>query len=161
MLSNAAHFKADQRKQLVGPKEHTVEMPQCAPHLQLPASHPRHIVEKMQRHKSHEGDTLLELMANAYNLKLVHVEFIPGIVMTLNRLDKADGFGWTVSSHTAFCAVNTNTRNSFCHYPFPACTWLPPACRCAVLTACSTVSLCFTDRTPLLKTWICNLCLLA
>jgi hypothetical protein len=77
-----------------------------------------HVLQEMVHHESHEGDAILELVANRDNLMLDHVKVITWIVVPLKGLDEADRFSKTI--HTAFSAVNAaNAWNSFLHYISP------------------------------------------
>ncbi len=119
MCAHAVHSEGNQCEILVVPIECTVEM---ALRLETAIVGTCHVVQEVRRRESHKGDTMLELVPNAdhlmlVHLMLIHVKFIIGIVVPRNKLLEADGFGLTV--HTAFDAVNANTRNSILHYLLP------------------------------------------
>ncbi len=43
--------------------------------------------------ESHEGDAILELVADLNNLMLIHVKIVSIIIVPRNQLDEADGIG--------------------------------------------------------------------
>jgi hypothetical protein len=72
----------------------------------------------MQRSESHEGDAILELVADLDNLMLINVKIVRSVIVPRNQLDhlcldETDGNGQSV--HTAFCAVKVDSRNPYRH----------------------------------------------
>ncbi len=58
---------------------------------------PRYIVEEMLCCSSHKGDTILELMADADDLMLIHLKNFIGIILPLKKLDEDEDLAITTA----------------------------------------------------------------
>ncbi len=80
MSTHAVDSESNQCEILVAPMERSIEMTLRYETAIVGTSH---VVQEMLCRKSHKGNDVLELVADADNLLLIHVKFIGWIVVLL------------------------------------------------------------------------------